>query len=155
MAFFRRLAFLAVLQWTLLRAAEVPLATALDTSGLAWTTGGAAAWSGQTAVSQDATDAAQASGLSAADTEAWLETTVVTPGYLSWHWRLELGPDQASALEFFVGDESSPVQVLAQNTAWTSATQALDGTGPVKIRWRLVRTAEVYAGVATRVCGVA
>ncbi len=147
MSLFRRLAFLAAILPALVLGAEVPLGAALDGAGLAWTTGGSAIWTGQTAVSQDGADAARAFGLEAPDTETWLETTVTAPGYLSWHWRLDLGPDQASTLELLVGEEFSPLQSLAQATAWTAASETIDAAGPVKIRWRLFRTAEAPAAV--------
>ena len=147
MPLLRRLAFLAAFLPRLAFATEVPLATALDTSGLAWTTGGDSAWNGQTSVSQDSIDAARASGLSAAGAATWLETTVTAPGYLSWHWRLDLGPDQASSLELLVGDDPTPVLTLGQSTAWTAATETIDASGPVKIRWRLLRGADAPVAV--------
>ncbi len=82
----RRLSFAAAALLALiqpLRAAVPALATALDTPALAWNTGGASAWSAQSGVTADGVDAARATGLSGAESEAWLETTVNAPGFLS------------------------------------------------------------------------
>lgn len=132
----------------LARAAAVPLAAALDGSGLVWTTGGSTAWSGQTTISHDGADAAQTTGLAALEAESWLETTVTAPGILSWHWRLDLGPDNGSALEFFVGDDPDARQALLQTTPWTAATEAIEGSGPVKIRWRLLNDTDAPAALS-------
>ncbi len=141
----RRLSFAAAALLFLsqpLRAAVPALATALDTPALAWNTGGASAWSAQSGVTADGVDAARATGLSGAESEAWLETTVNAPGFLSWRWRLDAAEDAASNLELYVGDELAPRDALYVSTGWTASQITLDGSGPVTVRWRLHRLVE-------------
>jgi nitrogen fixation-related uncharacterized protein len=63
------------------------LATALNTTGLNWTTGGNANWFVQTAVSRDGS-AAQ-SGRIADNQESRMETTVTGPATVAFWWRVE------------------------------------------------------------------
>ncbi|MBI5384184.1 MAG: immunoglobulin domain-containing protein [Verrucomicrobia bacterium] len=62
------------------------LGEALDTPHLVWSTGGAAAWVGQTNITHDGVDAAQ-TRLTEMETQSWLETTVQGPGELSFLWK--------------------------------------------------------------------
>ena len=58
----------------------VSLASALDTTGLTWSTGGQAPWEGELATTHDGTDAAQSMTISD-NQESWLETTITNgPG---------------------------------------------------------------------------
>jgi len=62
----------------------VSLASALDTTGLIWNTGGDAPWEGELATTHDGTDAAQSMTISD-NQESWLETTITNgPGQLSF-----------------------------------------------------------------------
>ena len=65
----------------------ISLNQALDNTYLAFTTGGDASWSGQTAVSFYGGSSAQ-SGTLGGNQSAWLQTTVVGPGTLSFHWKV-------------------------------------------------------------------
>ena len=65
----------------------ITLNQALDNNYLAFTTGGDASWSGQTAVSFYGGSSAQ-SGVLGGNQSAWLQTTVVGPGTLSFHWKV-------------------------------------------------------------------
>ncbi|MBC8008512.1 MAG: MBG-2 domain-containing protein [Burkholderiales bacterium] len=131
-------------------AATVPLSTALDGAGLVWTTGGAdigsggaslnPLWSGQTTISQDGTDSAQAPALQSPDSESWIETTVTGPGTLTWRWRLDLGAEPGSYLDLQIGDESAPRRTLFQTTPWTADSEAVVEPGPVTVRWRFGRS---------------
>jgi hypothetical protein len=120
--------------------ADVPaLALALDTPSLSWNTGGDVAWTSQTGVTSDGVDAARATGLALLDSESWIETTVSAPGFLSWKWRLDLDPGSGSVLELLVGSESEPARTLYSSDDWIFTEALIDGSGPVKIRWRLRR----------------
>ena len=61
--------------------------TALDTSGLTWTTSSPGAWYGQPATSQDGVDAMRSSGIADGQSAA-LETTITGPGVLSFWWKV-------------------------------------------------------------------
>lgn len=65
----------------------VSLDLALDATGYSWTTGGNAAWSGQSSVTHDGTDAAQ-SGVIGNSQSSWFETTMTGPGTLSFWWKV-------------------------------------------------------------------
>src|SRR5262245_2714522 len=62
------------------------LSAALDGTGLVWTTGGSAVWTGQTVVTHDGVDAA-ASGAITANQQSWVQTTVSGPGTIAWWWQ--------------------------------------------------------------------
>lgn len=66
--------------------AESPLATALDTTNLVWTTGGPSGWHWQTATNHDGVDAAETGPFTTAQTN-WVETTVMGPVVVSFWWR--------------------------------------------------------------------
>jgi hypothetical protein len=73
---------------------------ALDNDYLAFTTGGSASWSGQTAVSSYGGSSAQ-SGALGGNQSAWLQTTVVGPGTLSFNWKVS---SEAAAPPGVAGD---------------------------------------------------
>lgn len=126
-------------------AATVPLASALDSPDLAWTTGGAATWTGQTTTTHDGTDAAFVTGLTTVDSETWLETTLPGPGVLTWQWRLDASADRASDLDLLTGEDTVPTLSLTETTPWTAARVALNSDGPIKVRWRFRRDADAPA----------
>ncbi len=65
----------------------ITLNQALDNNKLAFLTGGNAIWSGQTAVSFSGGSSAQTGALGN-NQSSWLQTTVVGPGTLSFHWKV-------------------------------------------------------------------
>jgi M6 family metalloprotease-like protein len=66
----------------------VSLATALDATGLIWSTGGDAGWEGELVTTHDGADAAQSMTISN-DQESWLETTITNgPGQLNFWWKV-------------------------------------------------------------------
>jgi hypothetical protein len=86
---------------------------ALDNDYLAFTTGGDASWSGQTAVSFYGGSSGQ-SGVLGGNQSAWLETTVVGPGTLSFHWKVsseaanDLTETRGDLLEVYMDDGLQP-----------------------------------------------
>jgi hypothetical protein len=64
------------------------LAEALDTTNLFWTTGGDASWVPETDLTWDGSDAA-VSGAVPDMGASWLQTEVVGPGTLAFHWRCD------------------------------------------------------------------
>ena len=91
----------------------ISLSQALDNNSLAFTTGGGAVWSGQTAVSFYGGSAVQ-SGVLGGNQSARLQTTVVGPGVLSFHWKVSSEPPDevtktiGDLLEVFVDDVLQP-----------------------------------------------
>ena len=130
---------------TLIAYAGLPLADALDTPSLAWTTGGHALWYGENSTTQDGVDAAQATGLSANGNEAWMETTVTAPGSISWRARLDIANGGGSALQLLVGDVVQ--DTMSAMTDWTQKIVAVNGAGATKVRWRFVRQSTNAAAI--------
>jgi len=79
---------------------------ALDNNSLAFTTGGGASWSGQTAESFYGGSAGQSGALGDSQS-AWVQTTVVGPGTLSFRWKVSSEADY-DFLEVFVGEVLQP-----------------------------------------------
>jgi hypothetical protein len=72
----------------------IPLPVALDNPNLIWTTGGDAPWYGQTAITEDGTNAAQ-SGLITDSQQTWLQTVVTNvnvPTQLGFWWNVSSQP---------------------------------------------------------------
>ena len=90
----------------------ITLSQALDNIHLAFTTGGSASWSGQTAVSFYGGSSAQ-SGVLSDNQSAWLQTTVVGPGTLSFHWKVSSEADY-DFLEVFVDDVLQPGSISGE-----------------------------------------
>ena len=70
---------------------ESPLASALDTTNLIWTTGGTSGWHWQTATNRDGVDAAETGPFPyvtpIVNLTNWVETTVTGPVTVSFWWR--------------------------------------------------------------------
>ncbi len=79
-----------------LRAQTPALGQALDATNLVWTTGGDAAWFGQSTNTHDGFSAAQSGAVGPGQT-SWLETTVVGPATLSY-WSEVLDASYGSSL---------------------------------------------------------
>jgi hypothetical protein len=111
-----------------------PLAEALDTTGLTWTTsssGGSNYWRSQTAVSSDGIDAAQA-GPMLPPAIVTLSTTVTGPGTIQFQWRIA-GEPLNDRLTFLIdGVQRSE---LTGDSGWQSATFDLDA-GTHTLDWR-------------------
>ncbi len=88
------------------------LAEALDTPQWTWTTGGDAAWAGQTSVSHDGVDAAR-SGAISHNQQSWMETTVNGPGTLRFWWKVssETGYDY---LEFYLNERTATGRISGE-----------------------------------------
>jgi hypothetical protein len=104
---------------------------ALDNAYLAFTTGGDASWSGQTAVSFYGGSSGQ-SGALGGNQSAWLETTVVGPGTLSFNWKVssEVGWD---LLEVYMDDGLQPGTISGE-VDWQQKNIFIP-VGSHRIRW--------------------
>jgi hypothetical protein len=84
----------------------ISLNQALDNDYLAFTAGGHASWSGQTAVSFYGGSSAQSGALGGSQS-VWLQTTVVGPGTLSFYWKVS-SEAIYDIFEVFVDDVLQP-----------------------------------------------
>lgn len=111
--------------------AESPLATALDTTNLVWTTGGPSGWHWQTATNHDGVDAAEAGPFTTTAWQTnWVEAVVTGPVTVSFWWRA-VGwiPDRMSfALD---GDERMAVE---NDFDWQQRSYLVPA-GPHTLRW--------------------
>ena len=120
----------------------ITLNQALDNNYLAFTTGGDATWSGQTAVSFYGGSSAQ-SGVLGGGQSAWLQTTVVGPGTLSFHWKVSSEAD-SDFLEVYVDDvlQSEPI---SGEVDWQQKNIFIPA-GSHTIKWVYSKDAFVGAG---------
>ena len=110
---------------------EAPsLATALDTTGLNWVTGGAAGWVVQTATTHDNVDAAQ-SGKITDSQESTLETVITGPATVAFWWRA----DSEQNFDFLSAELDGALQFrISGTTAWEQKTIAIPA-GSHTVRW--------------------
>jgi hypothetical protein len=117
-----------------LPASAQTLAEALDTTNLAWTTGGSSSWFYQTTNTHDGVDAVQSGPIGTNET-SWIETTVVGPATISyWERRAtgHYGPINQLSIE---GSINSPfVQQVVEIGQWGQHTFDL-GAGTNVLRW--------------------
>ena len=69
---------------------ELTLASALDATGLVWTTDGVAPWFPQTEVSNDGVDAAKSGTVPDGSSVSALQTTVAGAGSFTWVWKADI-----------------------------------------------------------------
>jgi hypothetical protein len=112
----------------------VALQEALDHLALAWTTGGAADWLGQTNVTHDGADAAQ-SGVISHREITWMETQVTGPGEISFWWRVSSEANW-DWLEFYVNDALAGR--ISGETGWLQERVYLTD-GSHTLAWRYVK----------------
>jgi hypothetical protein len=118
------------------------LADALDAPEFTWTTGGNAAWIGQTGTTFDGVDAAQ-SGLISHSLESWLQTTVTGPGELTFRWKVssESGYD---FLGFYVNGVLQSGRISG-TVDWQQKAYSLSA-GVQVLRWRYSKDGSDSAG---------
>ena len=107
------------------------LSTALDTANLVWTTGGSAAWVGQTSVTHDGADAAR-SGAIFEGQESWLQTTVTGPGRVAFWWKVSSEGD-FDQLEFSIAGAAQAA--ISGEQDWQRVSFNV-GAGSQALRWR-------------------
>lgn len=110
---------------------NVPLADALDTTGLTWnTSAGALAWTGVTSPSHDSVDSAT-SGTTGNSQQSYVETTVTGPGTLSFWWKVSSEPtfDQ---LAFTIN--GAPSGSIDGTVDWQQQTRTIPA-GSQTLRW--------------------
>ena len=126
---------------------------ALDNDYLAFTTGGDRSWAGQTAVSFYGGSSAQ-SGAMGGGQSAWLQTTVVGPGILSFHWKVSSEPPNdltktiGDLLEVFV-DNALPPETISGEVDWQQHNIFIPASSHT-ITWNYIK--DPYAGIGSD-CG--
>ncbi|MDR1011201.1 MAG: hypothetical protein LBM04_08780, partial [Opitutaceae bacterium] len=125
------------------------LATALD-NNLAWQTGGAGTWAGQTVITHDGLHAAR-SGITFGDQESWLQTTVNGPGVLNFWWKVfseEEESDDSEAwgdiLHFYV-DGKERLRTSGEKD-WVPRSFFISGSGAHTLRWAYEKDPYFAAG---------
>lgn len=108
------------------------LGEALDAPQLTWTTGGAANWSGQSAVTHDGVDAAACGGLTNMYSQSWLETTVTGRVAVAFWWK-SASPGGFAA-SFFLNTNSAYVDGLYADADWRQKVVSFAG-GTNTLRW--------------------
>jgi hypothetical protein len=119
---------------------------ALDNHYLAFTTGGDRSWAGQTAISFFGGSSAQ-SGALGGNQSAWLQTTVVGPGTLSFNWKVS-SEANFDFLEVFVGDALQPGSISGE-VDWQQQNISIPA-GSHAIKW--IYSKDAYVGLGSD-CG--
>ncbi len=107
-------------------------AAAFGAAALAWTTGGAANWFGQSAVTYDGVDAVACGALTNMYSQSWLETTVTGRVAVAFWWK-SASPG-AFAASFFLNTNSAYVDGLYGDTEWRQMVVSFAG-GTNTLRW--------------------
>lgn len=121
---------------------SLPLAEALDTTNLTWTTDSDVGWVGQTTTTHDIVDAAQ-SGVTAHNQETWMQTTLAGPGQLTFWWKVS---SEASSdyLEFYLDGVLQSGRISGE-VNWEQKSFNLS-EGLHTVRWRYVKNASGSQG---------
>lgn len=110
---------------------SVPLAEALDATGLTWTTSpGGLAWSGVVSPSHDGVDSG-VSGTTGNNQQSYVETTVTGPGTLTFWWKVSSEPT-FDKLAFTIN--GAPSGSIDGTVDWQQQTRTIPA-GPQTLRW--------------------
>jgi hypothetical protein len=122
------------------------LGEALDAPGLAFTTGGDAAWFVQTNVTHDGTDALQSGAVTDGQT-TWMETSVSGAGTLTFWWKAscEDDPDADDWDCVIFSVDGAEQRRLDGITEWQLVTCVL-GAGAHTLRWEYRKDDSLGAG---------
>ena len=123
----------------------ISLGTALDNNSLTFTTGGDAAWFGQSETSSDGISAAQ-SGVIADNKSSWLQTSMTGPGELSFRWKVS-SEEECDVLRLIV--DGVNVAAISGETGWQTVSTNLT-MGSHTIRWSYVKD---YSAKEGKDCG--
>ena len=132
----------------------ITLNQALDNDYLAFTTGGDAPWSGQTTAVSFYGGSSGQSGVLGGGQSAWLQTTVVGPGTLSFHWKVsseaadDLTGTRGDLLEVFVDDDLQPGAISGE-VDWQQKNIFVPAGSHI-IKW--VYSKDAYVGMGSD-CG--
>lgn len=109
------------------------LADALDTTNLAWTTGGDANWFPQSVVTHDGVDAARSGPLPLGNYDySYIQTTVTGPGTLTFWWQNVVNDDSLYT-DFYI-DGNYQNEIYGQN-GWQQDGPYVIGPGTHTLYW--------------------
>jgi len=115
----------------------ITLGEALDAEGLVWSVGGDGTWQGTNAPSYDGVDAGIT--VSVDDNQsAWVSTTVVGPGTISWWWSC-ITEEGYDVVDFSVNNLSVPGYEISGPQNWEYRSLLITNVGPVTLQWRYAR----------------
>ncbi|WP_096206911.1 hypothetical protein [Candidatus Methanoperedens nitratireducens] len=113
----------------------------MDNTALQWTTGGNAAWFGQTSVYYYGNDSAQ-SGNIGDNQNTWVQTTVTGSGILKFYWKVSSEQD-LDALYFYI--DGSRRAMISGNTSWVQQTYVLS-SGTHTLKWMYTKNRAITSG---------
>ncbi len=131
-------------QITFVAAPIIPLATALDTPSLTWTTGGTSGWSGINTVTHDGSDAAE-SGPIGDSQESWVQTTVTGPGTVDFWWKISSKFTDIMII-YMDGARYFADDYIQGEVDWRQASVDVP-TGTHTIKWRYFKSADSSSSV--------
>ena len=120
----------------------IPLADALDTSGVV-TTGGAAPWFGQSVTTHDGVDAAQAGTIGDGES-SFMESTVIGPKTISFWWKVS--SEGADYLRYYL--DGVEQKAISGEVDWTNENLTLT-SGTHILRWEYAKDASLSGGSDT------
>jgi Concanavalin A-like lectin/glucanases superfamily len=136
-----------------------PLDTVLNSTGMTFTTGGAAPWFGQSLVTHDGTGAAR-SGAVGNNQESWMETTITGPAALSFWWKVS---SQAAADFLRFSIDGNEITGISGTVDWAQATGISVPAGTHTLTWSYAKNGAGVSGddagwvdqleVTTGICG--
>jgi hypothetical protein len=130
---------------TITEGGGLTLASALDGTGLVWTTGGTANWAPQTTTTSDGVDAA-ASGDIADNQNSYVQTTVTGPATVTFRWKVS-SEGYYDRLRFIVN--GTTVRHISGERAWATVTYTLPNAATYTLRWHYVKDYSISAGADT------
>ena len=122
-----------------------PLATALDTTGLTWTTSGNLPWFNQTITKNDGVDAAQSGAIGFSQVSS-METTLAGPGTLTFWWKVSSEPGY-DWLTFYMDnvEQTGSLAKIAGEVVWVQKTVSIPAGSHV-VRWSYSTDSSIAAG---------
>lgn len=122
----------------------ISLADAADTTGMTWTTGGDATWTGINTVTHDGTDAVE-SGPIGDSQETWVQTTVTGPGTLDFWWKIS-SKFTDIMIVYMDGARYFADDYIQGEIDWRQASLDVP-TGTHTIKWRYFKSADSSSSV--------
>jgi hypothetical protein len=122
--------------------ANPSIGEAVDNTALKWTTGGNAAWFGQSNVFYYGTSAAQ-SGKIGDNQNTWVQTTVTGPGTVKFYWKVS-SERYSDYLNFYV--DGSLKARISGNTAWSQKTYTIYSAGTHTLKWAYTKNKAAASG---------
>lgn len=126
----------------------VDLPTALDTPGLAWTTGGSANWGGTNLGAHDGVDVAKSGTITHSQT-SWLQTTVTGPGTLSFWWKVSSEGSYDYLTFYLDGAAHASVPAISGEVGWTQVTGISIPSGSHALKWEYAKDSSASSGFDT------